>query len=615
MLLDRLSELRERLGDDKFVEYHKRGKAVWGLVINEAGKFVGWQSRDIEEDLPTSGRTAGVYAHLFADKLEYLLGMRRAELDEHVKAAGAFTVEALQAAAAPRSSKYLEASAARVEELIAHNPQSPELHRFKAAAAFLRDAAQRSLALEALVREGHKLKENDIVTIQFGPTALHTLPEARSFWSELGASEGAAKATMQGECIVCGEHRSIASLHPSLPLQGSSGPLVSANMKAFESYGLTQSQIAPTCQRCALRYGQAAVYLLKDKRHSYSAGGVTYIFWTRDEVDAFEFLDVLQTPEPEQVRRVLASPHKPTNADALDADKFYAAALTMNMSRPVVRDLVETTLPSVRDALRAWFDGMALWDLSGAPSKPHGVYALAGSTVLDMKKLPPRVMPALIRAALYGELLPSDLLARALQRIGADPKERWTKPRMALVRLLVNDLLIRELQKSSGAEAARLRRQDYINDPQYKEHLMGEELNEAERRPAYLCGRLFATLEEAQRSAMPGINATIADRFFGTASTAPASVFGRLLRGAQAHMQKLERDNPAAYASIQSQLNEITPGISEFPRTLTLKEQGIFALGYYHQRAATSRQIKERSEAKKAREAAKAAEKAADKDA
>lgn len=49
---------------------------------------------------------------------------------------------------------------------------------------------------------------------------------------------------------------------------------------------------------------------------------------------------------------------------------------------------------------------------------------------------------------------------------------------------------------------------------------------------AYRCGRLLAVLEAVQRLAIPGIKATVVDRFFGTASSAPASVFGRLVRGA-----------------------------------------------------------------------------------
>lgn len=103
--------------------------------------------------------------------------------------------------------------------------------------------------------------------------------------------------------------------------------------------------------------------------------------------------------------------------------------------------------------------------------------------------------------------------------------------------------------------------------------------------PAYHCGRLLAVLESIQRGALGDINATIVDRFYGTASTAPASVFGRLVRGAQPHLSKLRRDRPGAGHALQERLEEVLAALPAFPHTLDLKQQGIFALGYYHQRA------------------------------
>ena len=44
-------------------------------------------------------------------------------------------------------------------------------------------------------------------------------------------------------------------------------------------------------------------------------------------------------------------------------------------------------------------------------------------------------------------------------------------------------------------------------------------LDEANTNPGYRLGRLFAVLEKIQEEANPGINATIRDRFYGTASS------------------------------------------------------------------------------------------------
>ena len=111
--------------------------------------------------------------------------------------------------------------------------------------------------------------------------------------------------------------------------------------------------------------------------------------------------------------------------------------------------------------------------------------------------------------------------------------------------------------------------------------------------PAYRCGRLLAVIEEAQRLAVPGIKATVVDRFWGAASTAPASVYGRLLQGVRPHLAKLRRDRPGAFRALQLRLEEIQAGLTGFPRTLTLEEQGLFALGYYHQRAWDRAQARE----------------------
>lgn len=57
--------------------------------------------------------------------------------------------------------------------------------------------------------------------------------------------------------------------------------------------------------------------------------------------------------------------------------------------------------------------------------------------------------------------------------------------------------------------------------------------------PGYRLGRLFATLEKIQEDANPGLNATIRDRYYGAASSTPASVFSTLIRLSKHHLGKL----------------------------------------------------------------------------
>ena len=106
--------------------------------------------------------------------------------------------------------------------------------------------------------------------------------------------------------------------------------------------------------------------------------------------------------------------------------------------------------------------------------------------------------------------------------------------------------------------------------------------------PAYQWGRLVAELESIQKAAVPGAKSTLIDRYFGAASTAPATVYSILMRNAQPHLAKLRKERPSVYSAYQHRLEDIQAVIPPegLSRTFDMKQQGLFALGYYHQRAA-----------------------------
>jgi len=116
--------------------------------------------------------------------------------------------------------------------------------------------------------------------------------------------------------------------------------------------------------------------------------------------------------------------------------------------------------------------------------------------------------------------------------------------------------------------------------------------------PAYNCGRLLAILAAAQDKAhdykLEG--AGVSERYFGTASVSPASVFPLLLRLNRHHLNKISKSERFGGHErfIQQQIESVMvlfkpdkPGVSPtFPRTLDLQSQGRFALGFYQQMAA-----------------------------
>ena len=92
-----------------------------------------------------------------------------------------------------------------------------------------------------------------------------------------------------------------------------------------------------------------------------------------------------------------------------------------------------------------------------------------------------------------------------------------------------------------------------------------------------------------QRAALGRTNTTLVDRYYGAASTTPATVFGILLTNAnKAHLPKIRKQNEGTYNALQNRIAEITAPLSSdsFSADAYSRRAGAFPLGYYHQRAA-----------------------------
>ena len=390
------------------------------------------------------------------------------------------------------------------------------------------------------------------------------LPVVQAWWAAENATdaEGSNAPTMQ--CLVCGQQRRVLERLqekikgiPGGQTTGTS--IISANAEAFESYGLQASLIAPICASCAEHMTKALNHLLADLAARLKFGDSSVcVCWTREET-SFSFLDLLNKPDPADVKALLRSVYgKP--APAVAANRFYAALLSGSGGRAVLRAWIDASLPEIQHHLAGWFQRQSIIGEWGDPPEPLGLYTLAEATVRDRKEIAPPTYKALLTSALQGYPLPPNLLYQTVQRTHAD--QDVTRKQAALIKLVL-------LSQTIASQ---------------KEDTMVE-LDVHNVQPAYLCGRLLAVLESAQRAAIPEAKATIVDRYYGTASTAPATVFGMLLQGAQSHLGKLERDKPGAYQAIQQRLEEVMSGLQGFPRVLNLQEQALFALGYYHQRA------------------------------
>jgi CRISPR-associated protein Csd1 len=119
------------------------------------------------------------------------------------------------------------------------------------------------------------------------------------------------------------------------------------------------------------------------------------------------------------------------------------------------------------------------------------------------------------------------------------------------------------------------------------EEVLTVSLNPDSTNIPYTLGRLFSVLEAIQSAANPGINTTIKDRYFNSASATPASIFPTLVNLAQKHLRKLKGTKPGLAITQEKQLAEVTNILGEeYPTRLNLPQQGAFQLGYYHQTTA-----------------------------
>jgi CRISPR-associated protein Csd1 len=116
-------------------------------------------------------------------------------------------------------------------------------------------------------------------------------------------------------------------------------------------------------------------------------------------------------------------------------------------------------------------------------------------------------------------------------------------------------------------------------------------LNKEHPDQAYQLGRLFASFEYAQTNALGDLNRTLKDSYFSAAAATPAAVFPRLVRVHQHHIEKLpisleeaRREKKRTKGFFDRLDREICGHVSAFPAHLPLERQGLFYIGYYHQR-------------------------------
>jgi CRISPR-associated protein Csd1 len=110
------------------------------------------------------------------------------------------------------------------------------------------------------------------------------------------------------------------------------------------------------------------------------------------------------------------------------------------------------------------------------------------------------------------------------------------------------------------------------------------DLNTERRTPAYCLGRLFAILEATQERSSGNTNSTIFGKYFNSACATPGVVFPVIMKLNTAHLEKLRKTDSGYSVHYSRLIGELVEAAGEFPKTLTIEEQGEFIIGYWCQR-------------------------------
>jgi CRISPR-associated protein Csd1 len=383
---------------------------------------------------------------------------------------------------------------------------------------------------------------------------------------------------VEGICLISGEYGPLARLQPRTPILGakSNAKLVSfqKNM-GFDSYGKLQSYNAPTSRKAAFKYTTALNRMLaRNSRQKLFVGQDTVVFWAEKQHEIENLLvdlfGELGEGEPEQDYKSIVAMFRapetgaPPNLDPNTA--FYVLGLSPNSARIAVRFWYTGSVREVSDNIWQHFDDLEV--VKGIKEwRTITLQSLLRSTAMLEKdgNVPPSFVGDFMKAILAGTPYPQTLLSAAVRRCRAE--QNVTYPRAALIKAV----LVRDSRFGSR-----------FCDKHEKEISMSLDLENM--NVGYRLGRLFAVLEKIQEEASPGINATIRDRFYGSASANPVAAFPHLMKLKNHHLAKLE--NRGRAINLEKMIGEIIDGISDFPANLSLSDQGRFSVGYYHQRQA-----------------------------
>lgn len=338
---------------------------------------------------------------------------------------------------------------------------------------------------------------------------------------------------------------------------GSGASLVSFNENAYESYGKKRGENAPISVEAEFKSSTALKYLLRSRKQKLRIADATTVFWTERESPVEGLFGQVIAPalstdtDNTPLREFLENVRRGAMPNDVDgAVRFYILGLSPNKARLALRFWYACSVEELMQRLHDHFANLYIERSSDKDIPFPGIWHLLKETARDTNDIKPLLGGAVTKAILTGRDYPYSLSQGVLGRIRADGRINYL--RAAISKAVLRRNYNKEVPMSLDTER---------------------------REPAYLLGRLFAVIEKAQLDALGRVNSTIKDRFFSAASATPASVFPRLLRMAQHYIDKAEYGRMS-----DRRIGEILENLDGLPAHMDIQSQGLFAIGYYHQK-------------------------------
>lgn len=402
---------------------------------------------------------------------------------------------------------------------------------------------------------------------------LHDEPQIKEKWEEYKESLEGTDPEHVAQCAVTGQKSEIARIHSKIKgVYGglaTGSVLVGFNNPSENSYGNEQSYNSNISKETMKKYTEALNYLLGSSKHKVIVDDMTVVFWAMEQQekceDLFKFVMVGKTEQKaDETEEILETLVTKSRQGKLTESSLQPDSIEENIDFYMVGLKPNTSRLSVKFIFRKKFADI-LWNVAEFQKdmqvtkevKPISLLTIKKailSSKIDKDKLSPAFFTRTLETMVYGGRCPEELLKATVQRVKVE-QGNVNAVRAGIIKACLNRNYLKEALKVT--------------------------LDKENRRPAYLCGRLFAVLERLQQAASDyALNRTIKDAYFVSASVKPAAVFQKLMHMSVYHMKKT--DYPGYFDAL---IGEITSQLEGgFPGNLNAKEQGEFIVGYYQQR-------------------------------